>query len=157
MKLKRFGYAKIVSSYRFLSHGAIVLNPFSKFVLSPADRDRVMRRGVIAIDCSWNKIEELLKIKIRGFHRRLPLLFAANPINYASPYKLSTLEAVVATLYIVDFRDLAERIASLYKWGPHFIALNLKLLDRYASARDEEEILRIEKSFMEEVGGGKSI
>jgi len=157
LKLKRFGFARIVSSYRFLPFNAIVLNPFSNVVLNPSDRVYVEQYGIVAIDCSWNRIEELVRMRIKGLHRRLPLLFAANPINYASPHKLSTLEAIAATLYILGFRDLAEKIVSLYKWGPHFITLNLKLLDSYASAKNANEILRIERSFIEEIGGGKSI
>lgn len=157
IKLKRFGYARLISSFRLLPSRAVVLNPFSSVVLSYSDLNYVKRHGIVAVDCSWSRIDELKWMRIKGFHRRLPLLFAANPVNYASPYKLSTLEAIVAALYILGFKDYAERMASLYKWGYRFITLNLELLDEYVSARSVEEIIQIEESFVREIGGGISI
>ena len=39
-----------------------------------------------------------------GLHRRLPPLFAGNPVNYAKLNKLSTAEAISGALYMMDFR-----------------------------------------------------
>lgn len=151
LKLKRFGLVRLVSSYRRLPGGAIILNPFSNHVLNPSDRAIAARRGIVAVDCSWNEIEVLRRFRLRRFGRRLPLLFAANPINYAKPHKLSTVEAFAAALYILGFKELAARLLSLFKWGPHFLTLNERLLTIYASAESENEVLSAEQQIIREL------
>ncbi|RLE51179.1 MAG: DUF367 family protein [Candidatus Methanomethylicota archaeon] len=154
LKLKRFGLVRLVGSPRRLPGGAIILTPFSRRVLNPSDRVTAVRRGIVAVDCSWNEIEVLRSLRLRGFGRRLPLLFAANPINYAKPHKLSTVEAFAAALYILGFEELADRLLSLFKWGPHFVSLNERLLSLYAKAKSESEVVDAERQIVRELLGG---
>ena len=72
--------------------------------------------------------------RIPGEARRLPALLAGNPTNYAVRGKLSTAEALAAALFITHFTTEAERILSLFKWGPTFLALNREPLEAYAEA-----------------------
>ena len=53
LRLKRRGFARIVTKTRFLPKRAIVLNPFSEIAFSPADRQRLEQFGLAALDCSW--------------------------------------------------------------------------------------------------------
>ena len=142
-RLIRRGIARRIVRVKEIPSGAIVLNPFAKRVLTPLDRDAASRAGIVAIDVSWKAGVEYLKKVRRGFQRVLPILIAANPINYGKPFKLSTAEALMAALYIMGFRDDALRIAKEFKWGPVFLDLNRDLLDEYSQARSENEVLEV--------------
>ena len=148
LKLKRFGLARVVQRVRWLPHGAVVLNPFSAKAFSPADRLIIMTKGLAAVDCSWIHASEVFEINTHGASRALPYLVAANPVNYGTPTKLSTVEALAAALYIAGFIEEAERLLSKFKWGPEFIRLNQKYLDAYARARDSTEVVELQKKFM---------
>ncbi|MEM4083195.1 MAG: DUF367 domain-containing protein, partial [Saccharolobus sp.] len=85
----------------------IILNPISERVLSFDDKDIIRNIGITVIDSSWNKSDMKLFSRYNNkLARRLPILFAGNPINYAKPYKLSSLEAVAASLFIICEKDL---------------------------------------------------
>ncbi|RLI46195.1 DUF367 family protein [Candidatus Bathyarchaeota archaeon] len=148
LKLKRHQLVWVVHQVKQLPRGSVVLNPFSERAFSPADRERLKRKGISAIDCSWIHADEVFELSMRGASRCLPYLIAANPVNYGVPTKLSTVEALAAALYIAGFRDAAERLLSLFKWGLHFITLNKDLLDAYAGAKDSGEVVELQKAFM---------
>jgi pre-rRNA-processing protein TSR3 len=82
-----------------------------------------------------------------GVGRRLPTLLAANPVNYAKPHKLSSLEALAASLHIMGFKEKATQLLSIFKWGPTFLTLNEQPLDAYASAVDETALAKAESEF----------
>ena len=126
---------------------SVVLNPFASNVLLPQDAVYVRRGGVVVIDVSWRSgIDKLVRMR-RGVQRYLPILLAANPVNYGKPFRLSSLEAVAAALYITGFRDEARRVLSLYKWGPVFLELNREVLEHYSTARSVDEVRSIEKEY----------
>lgn len=103
--------------------------------------------GIIAIDCSWAKAQEVFSKRFLGENLRLPLLLAANPVNYGHPQKLSTAEALSAALYIANFRKEATALMRIFKWGPVFIQLNRQLLKEYSSTDSREEIEMIERAY----------
>jgi len=148
LKLKRHGFARIVYRLERLPRGAVVLNPLSEKALSPADRDRALSKGLVALDCSWARIRDVLPSSLGGWSRCLPYLVAANPVNYGLPTKLSTVEALSAALYIMGFREPAERLLSIFKWGPTFISLNREFLDEYSRAKDSRGVVRIQERFI---------
>jgi len=148
LKLKRFGMARVVHRVRWLPHGAVVLNPFSARAFSPSDRSIIVRKGLAAIDCSWIHASQVFELNTHGASRALPYLIAANPVNFGTPTKLSTVEALAAALYVAGFRKEAERLLSKFKWGPEFIRLNQKLLNAYAKAKDSAEVVELQKKFM---------
>lgn len=53
----------------------------------------------------------------------------------------------------MDFRVLAERLLSLYKWGGTFLSLNLDALNDYAVATSQEEIKKIELDYFPKIAG----
>jgi len=146
LKLGRLGLAKVVYNINGLPRGSVLLYPFAEEVLSPQERSVVLSRGISAVDCSWNRIEELPSTGC-FVARCLPFLLAANPVNYSIPYKLSTLEAIAATLYITGFKEEAVSLLSKMKWGPTFLTLNNEPLSLYSTAKDGSEIKRIENQY----------
>lgn len=148
LKMKRHNLVRVVYQIRRLPRGAIILNPFSKVAFSPADREKAESRGLAAIDCSWVHADDMFEVLRRGTSRCLPYLIASNPVNYGIPTKLTTLEALSAALYIMGFREEAERLLSMYKWSPNFIKLNQRFLDGYSQAKDSSDIIRLQEEFI---------
>jgi pre-rRNA-processing protein TSR3 len=142
--------AIIVKDLRRISRGAVVLNPVSETAFSPADYERVHKSGLAALDCSWKQAEEVFRRSRGSNHRSLPYLIAANPINTYKPIKLSTAEAIAASLYILGDIDAAEDLLSVFKWGHSFITLNKEWLDSYASCANSSEIVKVQTEIMRE-------
>lgn len=150
IRLGRQHKAKIIHDTRMISRGAIVLNPVSQIAFSPEDKDAILRAGLVALDCSWKQAEEIFKIPRNGEQRALPYLLAANPINTYKPIKLSTAEAIAAALYIAGFKESAEDIMSIFKWGHSFLILNKEWLDDYARCKNSTEVVEIQNEIMRE-------
>ena len=150
LKLKRHGLIEIVKRVKLIPKGAIVLNPLAEKAFSPADKSRMEKYGLAALDCSWEKAKKILEssLRIRMFSRCLPYLIAANPVNYGVPTKLSTVEALAAALYIANLEKKAENLLSMFKWGPTFLNLNRKFLDAYAKAKNSQEILSFQSQIL---------
>jgi len=150
--LTRRGLAIPLRRLSEIRDDAVVLNPASPRFLLRSDRASSVRSGIVAIDCSWEKAGEVFMTRFRGANRKLPSLMAANPVNYARIGSLSTAEALSAALYITGFPLRARQLLSEFRWGGTFFDLNGQLLERYARARSEQSIARIELDFGLEVG-----
>lgn len=148
LKLNRYSLVRLVYRFRELPRGAVVLDPFTPKAFSPADRTRLQKRGLIALDCSWIHATKVFNLTSHGTFRCLPYLVAANPVNYGVPTKLSTVEALAAALYIADFREQAEEILSKFKWGLQFIVLNKELLEGYTQAKNSVGVVDVQKSYI---------
>jgi len=133
---------------KFLPKRAIVLNPFSQIAFSPADRQRIESFGLAALDCSWEHAEKVLIKHARGTSRCLPFLIAGNPVNFGKPTKLTTVEALVAALYIAGFKEEALQLLSIFKWGHTFLELNKERLESYTSAKDSKAVVELQKNFI---------
>lgn len=132
------------------------MNPFSKIAFSPADRERIEKYGLAALDFSWEYAEKPLMKNVKGASRCLPYLVAGNPVNFGYPTKLSTAEALASALYISGFREEAHKLLSIFKWGHTFIELNKEKLEEYAKAKDSGEIVEMQKKFIEALKTNKS-
>jgi pre-rRNA-processing protein TSR3 len=144
-KLVKFRLAMPV---KFISRTTIVLDPFSEHTV--LRRDQTVADSVCAIDCSWERADEVLKhrrLTARGIARRLPAMLAANPTNYAKLGKLSSVEALAGALYILNEKDLAAKMMDKFKWGHTFLQLNSNLLDDYAAAETEEQVIELEAEY----------
>ncbi|NLF89057.1 DUF367 family protein [Candidatus Bathyarchaeota archaeon] len=148
LRLGRRGFARIVTKIKFLPKRAIVLNPFSEIALSPADHERVEQFGVVALDCSWEHAQKVMGEHVRGTSRTLPILIAGNPVNYGKLTKLSTAEAIAATLYITGFKEEAHSMLEIFPWGHTFFELNQMLLDNYVTAKDSTEVVEMQKRLL---------
>ena len=149
-KLVRF---RLASPVKFISRTTILLNPFSE---APVLKyDQTVADSVCAIDCSWERTDEVLKhrrIAAQGIARRLPAMLAANPINYAKLGKLSSVEALAGALYILNEKELASKMMDKFKWGHTFLELNGDLLGDYADAETVEQVAELEKEYFPQLG-----
>jgi len=144
-KLAKFRLAEPV---KFIRKNTIVLNPFSQTRVLKKDAE--IADSVCAIDCSWERADEVLKHQrmiSQGIGRRLPAMLAANPTNYAKLGKLSSAEALAGALYILGEKKLAAEIMDKFKWGHTFLELNSDLLEDYVGAETEEQVAHLEKEY----------
>jgi len=147
-KLAKFGYVKLEPHIRKMPHDCILLNPFAEKSLSREDLNIARKNGITAVDCSWKNAEKSFDFLNKHNHpRALPFLVAVNPVNYGKPGKLTTLEAIAATLYILGYVEKAEQLLALYKWGPHFLVLNKEPLEDYKKAKNSKEIIDLMKQY----------
>ncbi|MGO8806087.1 MAG: DUF367 family protein [Candidatus Bathyarchaeia archaeon] len=144
LRLKRRGFARIVTKVKFLPKRAIVLNPFGEIAFSPADRERISQFGLAALDCSWEHAQKVMGKHVKGTSRCLPILIAGNPVNYGKLTKLTTAEAIAAALFIAGFKEESETVLSVFSWGHTFFELNSMLLDNYVLAKDSGEIVEMQ-------------
>ena len=152
LRLKHRGLARIVTKVRFLPKRAIVLNPFAEIAFSPADRERLEKFGLAALDCSWEHAEKVLSGRVKGTSRCLPILIAGNPVNFGKLTKLTTAEAIAAALYIAGFKKESKGLLSVFTWGHTFFELNAMLLDNYVMAKDSGEIVEMQNRLLKEKG-----
>lgn len=144
-KLAKF---RIAEPVRFIRNDVIVLNPFSKTLLTKNDAE--IASAVCAVDCSWERADEVAKhqkVFSAGIGRRLPAMLAANPTNYAKLGKMSSAEALAGALYILGEKKLAGDIMDKFKWGHTFLELNGNLLEDYSNAATQEQMKQEEQQY----------
>lgn len=130
-----------------------LLDPRSTTILGPEDRELISMGGaIVVLDCSWKRIEESLeeiggRTRLEG--RVLPALLAANPISWGRIGRLSSAEALGATLEILGYSEQASNILSLFQFGEQFLDLNRDPLKAYADAKSRAEIAEMQQEFFE--------
>lgn len=129
--LRRHGLARVFRNQSSIPKKAIVLNPESATTLTCDDRRQALENGLVVIDSSWNRSDNIFHLVKRGDHRKLPPLLAANPTNYAVPEKLSSVEAFASALILMGFDELANLVLSKFNWGHTFLSLNGERLRQY--------------------------
>jgi len=146
-KMAKFGLVDLSEKIERIPSRSILLDPMAQKALSPEDNSK---KGITVLDCSWEEVERVFPqlLKMRLEHRALPYLVAANPVNFGRPFKLTSVEAFAAALYILGNKQQAERIMSKFNWGHTFLELNHEPLEEYSQARDSKDILRIQSEYM---------
>uniref|UniRef100_A0A7S0GR31 18S rRNA aminocarboxypropyltransferase n=1 Tax=Amorphochlora amoebiformis TaxID=1561963 RepID=A0A7S0GR31_9EUKA len=151
MKLKRAGLLRPLRIRQ--RWGGIVLTPFGATALSPSDKELVVKYGLGVVDCSWARVDQISPSDCPGKHARLlPFLVASNPVNYGKPLKLTCAEALSAGLAIVGLREEAELLLSRFNWGKAFFQLNGELLDAYARCNSSEDVVEVQKGYVDIIG-----
>jgi pre-rRNA-processing protein TSR3 len=148
------GDLKLHKSVRTLPKRGIILEPLCGKVFGPEDHGllREERGSLVGLDCSWANIEpsvEAVMKQTRLKPRTLPLLLAANPVNWGKPSRLTTAEALATVLYLVGEREHAESVLGAFRWGNRFFELNQEPLDAYAGARSSQELVRLQFDFFD--------
>jgi pre-rRNA-processing protein TSR3 len=142
-KLARFDLVELHRSDRATPPG-LVLDPHAERALSPADDpDRL-----VALDASWDGADADA-LPLRGPHRALPYLLAANPVNYGRPLRLTTAEAFAAALAILGERPRAAALLSKFTWGETFLELNDEPLRRYATCEDSAGVVAVQREYLD--------
>lgn len=150
-KKKRFrtvNKMQFVKQIRYIPRYSLILNPTAPITLLNKDRPIFNRSGLTVLDCSWNQAEEIFNKNFPN-PRNLPLLIAANPVNYGKPSKLSSVEAITAALVLLGEEKKALELLSIFKWGEQFLNLNSELLEQYIQCDTAEEIRNVEISYFE--------
>jgi pre-rRNA-processing protein TSR3 len=145
-KLTSFDQIRLVKRISQIPRFSLILNPIATEKLTLTDRPIYLRSGITVLDCSWNQAEDIFSKKFPNL-RALPLLVAANPVNYGKQAKLSSVEALAATLYILDYQKMAAELLNYFKWGIQFLTLNKNLLVEYSTCSSTSEVIKIEKEY----------
>ena len=141
-KMIKFGLAQNITK---IGNNGLVLDPFSKKTLLP--KDKFLVNSVVGIDCSWNLADQAFSKKFNGIKRKLPPLLAGNPVNYSKLNKLTTAEALSASLIILGYEEQGLELLDKFKWGHTFYELNQNLFEEYSKLENEEQIELILKDY----------
>lgn len=141
-KMVKFGLAQNIQK---ISSKGLVLDPFSEKTLLPKDKSAI--HSIVGIDCSWNLAEQAFSKKFSGIKRKLPPLLAGNPVNYSKLNKLTTVEALAASLFILGSKEQSLELLDKFKWGHTFHELNQNLLEEYSKLENESQIELILKDY----------
>ena len=141
-KIVKFGLAKNVKK---TSEKTLVLDPFAKKTVMNGDKKLV--DSITAIDCSWNLADQAFTADFSGIHKKLPPLFAGNPVNYSKLNKLTTVEALAGVLFIFGEKEAGMQLLDKFKWGHTFFELNKNLLGDYSKIESEDEISSLLKEY----------
>jgi len=130
----------------------VLLDPLCGKVFGPEDHGLLEDGALVALDCSWAQIDgsvASIDRRTRLQHRMLPLLLAANPVNWGKPGRLSTIEALAATLVLAGHDEQAEHLLGCVRWGIRFLELNAEPLQAYASAGSSNELVNLQFEFFD--------
>ncbi|KAI2634438.1 hypothetical protein GGS21DRAFT_517788 [Xylaria nigripes] len=131
-------------------HNGVIITPNGKHTLSPADRELMDLYGAAVVECSWARTQEVQWNKVGGkCERILPYLVAANTVNYGKPYRLNCVEALAASFYICGHPEWAEEVLRPFNYGESFLAINSKILKKYAACEDEDAVKKTENEWLE--------
>ena len=131
----------------------ILLDPTCGSIQGPEDcRIIDMGGSLVALDCSWKQIRssiDSISSTTSLVRRTLPVLLAANPVSWGKPGRLSTAEAIAASLIILGRHSQGELILSQLPYGDEFVSLNKQPLDAYCSAKSTEELVSVQWEFFD--------
>jgi len=154
VRLSRRGELKLHEKFNHLPRRGIILEPLCGKVLGPEDHSLLLEEGgsLVGLDCSWAQIESsvdqvMKRTKLKG--RMLPLLLAANPVNWGKPSKMTTAEALAASLYLIGREAHARQLLSAFRWGEQFFILNKEPLDAYREAKSSSELVDLQFEFFD--------
>jgi len=153
-RMLKFGLGREAKTVSAIPSNSIILSPFSKQALSPADK-RYAHKGLVVMDLTWTNIDEFPKVR-RAQERALPYLLASNPINWGRPMELNSAEAVMASLIILGEKEQADQFLERFNWAPEFLRLNGAMLEDYSKAEDSQDVIRIQNEYLASILGDQS-
>ncbi|MDD2788133.1 DUF367 family protein [Methanoculleus sp.] len=143
-KLAQRGMVRIVTAVAKIPRSTLLLDPTAEQAVSPADRHLP---SITALDCSWEVLDTGAVASWRN-RRALPYLVAANPVNFGRPLRLTSVEAMAATLYILGEKEQAHDLLAAFGWGLRFLEVNADPLEDYAGAKDSAEVVALQALYM---------
>ncbi len=152
-RLGSHGLALLHYDVRKAPRRGFLLDPNATVILGPEDKGMIELGGaLVALDCSWKKIEEsLVSVELQTMleSRTLPILLASNPVSWGKPGRLSTAEALAASLYLIGYKEQAFRLLSPFPFGDQFMELNKEPLNAYIEARSRKELTELQWEFFD--------
>ena len=151
-KLERRGLIRCKTRLSSAAKKGVLLDPLSDALLSPSDVNLIEGGALVALDCSWKRIHESIRIiskTTRLESRILPILLAGNPVSWGKRGRMSTAEALSASLYIVGYKDQAISLLRPFKFGDAFLDLNGQLLEAYSSCNNRAEVEEMQWQFFD--------
>ena len=132
----------------------VILEPLCGKVFGPEDHALLTEQhgALVGLDCSWAHIESSVERVMKNTRltpRMLPLLLAANPVNWGKPGRLTTAEALATVLYLMGRKEQASQVLGAFRWGQRFFELNREPLDAYAAAKSSEELVALQFEFFD--------
>lgn len=154
VRLSKRGELKLHERFNKLPRKGIILEPLCGKVLGPEDHSILLEEGgsLVGLDCSWAQIEgsvEQVMKRTKLKSRMLPLLLAANPVNWGKPSKMTTAEALAASLYLIGQEGHARHLMSSFRWGEQFFILNKEPLEAYREAKSSSELVDLQFEFFD--------
>lgn len=147
------GNLKLHKRINTLPKRGIILEPLCGKVFGPEDHALIINGGsLVGLDCSWAHIEKSVAHVMRRTRlqpRMLPLLLAANPVNWGKPGRLTTAEALATVLYLIGRVKQARDVLGAFRWGERFFELNKEPLDAYAQAQTSAELVELQFEFFD--------
>lgn len=148
------GNLRLHKTMRTLPKKGIILEPLCGKVFGPEDHDLLLnqRGSLVGLDCSWAHIESSVEQVMRQTRlqpRMLPLLLAANPVNWGKPSQLTTAEALATVLTLIGREEQARQTLGAFRWGERFFELNREPLDAYSSATSSQELVKLQFEFFD--------
>jgi pre-rRNA-processing protein TSR3 len=148
------GDIKMHKRFNTVPRKGIILEPLCGKVFGPEDHEVLLNNGgsIVGLDCSWAHIEESVEQVMKRTKlqpRMLPLLLAANPVNWGKPSKLTTAEALATVLFLVGREEQARRVLGAFRWGERFFELNKEPLEAYAAAKSSAELVALQFEFFD--------
>ncbi len=152
-RLVRLGLARQIPRLPTGRSSALILDPYAPVPLSPADARRAASGGLVALDCSWNRLSSAHERQTGGSRsgrsggaRRLPMLLAGNPQHFGRLGELNTAEALAAALWLLGARTAAARLLEGFAGGAAFLQMNAERLARYARAGTPDRLVEEERA-----------
>ena len=152
--MQRGGHAVLHDHPRKAPKRGILLDPTSGTLQGPEDNSLIEQGGsIVALDCSWKSLESALgeiSNHTRLGRRTLPVLLAANPVSWGKPGRLTTAEALCASVIISGRWDQGRKIMQQFPFGNEFLSLNHQPLLAYSKAKSNAELAAIQWEFFDE-------
>jgi len=154
-RLGSYGLAHLHFEVHRAPRRGFLLDPTATVVLGPEDKRMIDLGGsIVALDCSWKKVDEslfLLDQQTMLESRALPMLLASNPVSWGKPGRLSTAEALAASLYLLGRKEQSIRVLDPFPFGEQFMELNERPLNAYIGALTREDLTELQWEFFDSV------
>ncbi|HEV2449630.1 MAG TPA: DUF367 domain-containing protein [Thermoplasmata archaeon] len=151
-RLVATGFATATGAARPAGAYALLLDPWAPTPLAPADRARARSAGLLAIDCSWNRIRARgglpPGLRQQPHRRRLPYLRAANPQHYGRLAELNTAEALAGALHILGEPAQGAALLSGFAGASAFWEINAAAFEAYGGCASPEAVLEAERTML---------
>jgi len=152
-KSARYGDCVLHNDIKKSPKRGILLDPLSGILIGPDDAKTISRgAAIVSLDCSWKEIEpsiDLLDKYTNLDGRTLPVVLAANPVSWGRLGRLSSVEALAATLVILGYFEQAKKILDAFQFGEQFLDLNKLPFEAYSNASTREEIADLQSDFFD--------